>query len=145
MEKSLVVKNNIRIDAPVTKVWEVLTKPEYIRQWDELPEDFGDYEIHPATIIEWAGYSRLRVVEFELNKKLRYSLYVPAWNDESITGVGYSYTLSVDDDGHTWLGIEIGDFALLTESAKYYDHSVDFGKTASQKIKELAEKREILL
>lgn len=145
MEKSLIVKNNIRIDAPVTRVWEVLTKPEYIRQWDELPEDFGDYEIHPATIIEWPGYSRLRVVEFELNKKLRYSLYVPAWNDESITQVGYTYSLSVDDNGYTWLGIEIGDFAILSEGTKYHDSSMDFGKTASQKIKELAEKREILL
>ncbi|MCW4470739.1 SRPBCC domain-containing protein [Flavobacterium sp. MFBS3-15] len=145
MSKSLVVKNNIRIDAPVTRVWEVLTKPEYIRQWDELPEDFGDYEVHPATIIEWPGHSRLRVIDFEINKKLRYSLYVPAWNDENITNVGYTYTLSSDQDGNTWLGIEIGDFALLTESVKYYDASIEFGQTASQKIKELAEKRDILL
>lgn len=145
MSKSLVVKNNIRIDAPVTRVWEVLTKPEYIRQWDELPEDFGDYEVHPATIIEWPGHSRLRVIDFEINKKLRYSLYVPAWNDENFTNVGYTYTLSSDQDGNTWLGIEIGDFALLTESVKYYDASIEFGQTASQKIKELAEKRDILL
>lgn len=144
MSKSLVVKNNIRIDAPPTRVWEVLTKPEYIRQWDGLPEDFGDYEIHPSTVIEWPG-SRLNVVEFELNKTLRYSLYVPAWKDEGITNIGYTYSLSVDDNGHTWLGIEIGDFAILTESDKYYDESMAFGQTASQKIKELAEKREILL
>ncbi len=140
MEKSLIVKNNIRINAPVTHVWEVLTKPEYIRQWDELPEDFGDYEIHPATVIDWPGFSKLRVIELELNKKLRYSLYVPAWNDESINTVGYTYTLTIDNDGHTWLGIEIGDFAILDESSKYYDSSVNFGETASHKIKELAEK-----
>lgn len=145
MSKSLIVNNSIRINAPVTRVWEVLTKPEYIRKWDELPEDFGDYEIHPATIIEWPGYSRLKVVELELNKKLKYSLYVPAWNDESITNIGYTYTLSIDDDGHTWLGIEIGDFAILTEGDKYYDASVNFGETASHKIKALAEKRPIAL
>lgn len=145
MSKSLIVKNSIRINASVTRVWEVLTKPEYIRKWDELPEDFGDYEIHPATIIEWPGYSRLKVVELELNKKLRYSLYIPAWNDESITNVGYTYSLSIDDDGHTWLGIEIGDFAILTEGDKYYDASVTFGETASHKIKALAEKRPIAL
>ncbi|MHA3788876.1 SRPBCC domain-containing protein [Flavobacterium hauense] len=145
MSTSLIVKNNIRINAPVTRVWEVLTKPEYIRKWDELPEDFGDYEIHPATIIEWPGYSRLRVIELELNKKLKYSLYVPAWNDESITSVGYTYTLSIDADGYTWLGIEIGDFAILTEGTKYYDASVNFGETASHKIKTLAEKRPIAL
>lgn len=145
MSKSLIVKNNIRIDAPVNRVWEVLTKPEYIRQWDELPEDFGDYEIHPATVIEWPGYSKLSVVELELNRKLRYTLYVPAWNDESINSIGYTYVITVDDNGYTWLGIEIGDFAILSEGDKYYDASVTFGETASHKIKALAEKRQIAL
>lgn len=145
MSKSLIVENNIRIDAPVTRVWEILTRPEYIRQWDDLPEDFGDYEIHPATIIEWPGYSRMKVVEFELNKKLRYSLYVPSWNDESITNIGYTYSLSVDDNGYTWLSIEVGDFAILTEGDKYFNESITFGETASQKIKELAEKKPIVL
>jgi uncharacterized protein YndB with AHSA1/START domain len=143
MSKSLIVKHSTRIDAPLNRVWEVLTKPQYIRQWDELPEDFGDYEISPATIIEWPGYSKLSVVEFELNKKLRYSLYVPAWNDESITNVGYTYTLSVDDNGYTWLTVEIGDFAILNEGDKYYDESFTFGQTASQKIKELAESHDL--
>lgn len=145
MSKSLIVKNNIRIDAPVSRVWDVLTKPEYIRQWDNLPEDFGDFEIHPATIIEWPGYSKMSVVEFDMNKTLRYSLFVPAWKEENVTNVGYTYSLSVDNDGYTWLGIEIGDFAILTEGDKYYGESLSFGETASQKIKELAEKREILL
>lgn len=145
MSKSLIVRNNIRIDAPLSRVWDVLTKPHYIRQWDELPEDFGDYEIHPATVIEWPGYSKLSVVEFELNKKLRYSLFVPAWKEENVNNIGYTYSLSVDDNGYTWLGIEIGDFAILTESDKYYDESVRFGETASQKIKKLSEKREIAL
>ncbi|WP_297333418.1 SRPBCC domain-containing protein [Flavobacterium sp.] len=139
MSKSLIVNNNIRIDAPVARVWEVLTKPEYIRQWDSLPEDFGDYEIHPATVIEWPGYSKMQVVEFELNKTLRYSLFVPAWNNEEVTNVGYTYNLSVDENGYTWLGIEIGDFAILTEGDKYYEESITFGETASQKIKQLSE------
>lgn len=145
MSKSLIVKNNIRIDAPVSRVWEVLTKPYYIRQWDNLPEDFGDYEIHPATIIEWPGYSKMSVVEFDLNKTLRYSLFVPAWKEENVSNIGYTYSLSVDNDGYTWLGIEIGDFAILTEGDKYYGESISFEKTASQKIKKLAEKREIVL
>jgi hypothetical protein len=145
MSKSLIVKNYIRINAPVARVWEVLTKPEDIRKWDELPEDFGDYEIHPATVIEWPGYSKLSVIELELNKKLKYSLYVPAWNDESITHIGYTYSITVDEHGYTWLGIEIGDFAILAEGTKYYDASVNFGETASHKIKALAEKRPIAL
>lgn len=144
MSKSLIVKNNIRIDAPLERVWEVLTKPKYIRQWDQLPEDFGDFEIHPATVIEWPGYSKLSVVEFVPNQMLRYELYVPTW-EERVTNIGYTYTLTVDNEDHTWLGVEIGDFAILADGDKYFDSSVDFEKTASQKIKELAERREIAL
>ncbi|QEE49989.1 SRPBCC domain-containing protein [Flavobacterium alkalisoli] len=144
MSKSLIVKNNIRIDAPLERVWEVLTKPKYIRQWDQLPEDFGDFEIHPATVIEWPGYSKLSVVEFVPNQMLRYELYVPTW-EERVTNIGYTYTLTVDNEDHTWLGVEIGDFAILADGDKYFDTSVDFEKTASQKIKELAERREIAL
>lgn len=145
MSKSLVVKNNIRINAPVTRVWEVLTKPEYIRQWDYLPEDFGDYEIHPATIIERPDASRLSVVTFDINKALSYSLYVPELDNESINRVGYNYTLSVDDNGYTWLGVEIGDFAILTEGDTYYNETMAFGETASHRIKELAERNTAIL
>lgn len=145
MSKSLVIKSNIRIDAPVSRVWEVLTKPEYIRQWDYLPEDFGDYEIHPATVIERPDASRLSVITFDVNKSLSYSLQVPEWDKESINQVGYKYTLSVDDNGYTWLGIEIGDFAILTEGDRYYDETVTFGETASQRIKEIAERRTAVL
>lgn len=140
MEKSLIVKNSIRIDAPPSRVWEVLTKPEYIRQWDDLPEDFGDYEISPTTIIEWPGHAKMNVVVFELNKHLKYSLEVPGWTQEHVNNIGYSYHIAIDDNGYTWLTVEIGDFAILEETGqKFYEGSVEFEPTASQKIKELAE------
>lgn len=84
MKKSLIVKNNIRIDAPVSRVWEILTKPEYIRQWGMLPEDFGDYDITPATIIEYPD-KRLSVVTFNVNQTLKYSLYIPIWEEQVTT------------------------------------------------------------
>jgi uncharacterized protein YndB with AHSA1/START domain len=143
MKNSLIVKQSIKIDAPPSRVWQILTKPEYIRQWDELPENFGDYDISPATVIEWPQ-SRLSVVEFRLNETLRYELYIPTWEEE-VNNIGYAYSLSTDDEGHTWLTVEIGDFAILVEGDNYYNESVSFGQTASQKIKELAEKKEVLL
>lgn len=143
MKNSLIVKQSIKIDAPPTRVWEILTKPEYIRRWGHLPEDFGDFEISPATVIEYPQ-SRLSVALFEMNKALGYSLYMPTWEEE-VHNVGYTYRLSVDHDGHTWLNTEIGDFAILVEGDRYYNESMRFGETASHKIKELAEKKEVLL
>lgn len=143
--KSLIVRNSIRIEAPPSRVWNVLTKPEYIREWDRLPEDFGDYEVHPATVINYPGYSELRVTAFERDKLIRYSMYVPAWKNLKTDHVGYAYSISTDDNGYTWLGIEIGDFAIVTEGDRYYRESVAFGETASQKIKELAERKGAVL
>ena len=145
MSKSLVVKHSIKINATPSRVWEILTKPEYIRQWDKLPEDFGDFQIDPVTVIEWPGQRRLNVVEFDLNSKLSYSLSIPEWEQQGVLHIGYNYSLSIDSEGYTWLGIEIGDFAILTEADKYYDESAIFGQTASQKIKDLAENNFIAL
>ena len=141
MSKSLIVKHSIKIDAAPSRIWEILTKPEYIRQWDRLPEDFGDYEIHPATIIEWPEQKMVNVVEFDLNKSLKYTLSIPEWQEQGVLHIGYNYNLFIDSEGYTWLGIEIGDFAILTEADKYYDENSIFGQTASQKIKELAENK----
>jgi uncharacterized protein YndB with AHSA1/START domain len=143
MSKSLIVKHSIRIEATPNRVWEVLTKPQYIRQWGFLPEDFGDFEISPTTILEYPD-RRLNVLEFNPNTTLRYSLYVPTWEEE-VTSIGYTYALSADAQGHTWLSVEIGDFAILVEGDKYYGESTIFGETASHKIKALAEKRQIAL
>lgn len=58
---------------------------------------------------------------------------------QSISDATYSYEINVDENGKTWLKIEIGDFAVLLENGKLYDEATVFGKTASQKIKEFAE------
>jgi uncharacterized protein YndB with AHSA1/START domain len=42
MSQQLIVKCNVTINTPASKVWEVLVKPQFIKQWDELPEEFGE-------------------------------------------------------------------------------------------------------
>jgi uncharacterized protein YndB with AHSA1/START domain len=141
--KSLIVKQSIKINATPERVWEILTNARYIRMWGILPEDFGDYEITPATILNY-GHAKLNVARFELNQTLGYSLYMPIW-EEQVNDIGYTYSLTKDDDGATWLHTEIGDFTILVEGDKYYNDNKRFSQTASHKIKDLAEKKEILL
>ncbi len=144
MNHALIVKNNIKINATPEKVWEVLTNPYYIKQWDELPEDFGDEAVSASTIINFPGFSKLTVTGYEPGRVIRYQLYVDAWGETVIPDINYSYHISQDANGETWLGIEIGDFAVLTDGSKYYDESINFGNTASQKIKELAEDHTVI-
>lgn len=139
MNHNLIVKNHIQIDATPEKVWDVLTNPRYIRQWDKLPEDFGDEAVNAATEIDFAGYSRMKVSAFEPGRVIRYSLHISDYNLQAVSDATYSYEINVDENGKTWLKIEIGDFAVLLENGKLYEESTIFGKTASQKIKELAE------
>lgn len=139
MDHNLIVKNYIQIDATPEKVWDVLTDPRYIRQWDELPEDFGDDAINASTEIDFVGYSKMKVSSFEPGKVVRYALHISDYTLQAIPDATYSYEVNVDENGKTWLKIKIGNFSVLFEDGKLYDESVTFGKTASQKIKELAE------
>ncbi|MGM0876278.1 MAG: SRPBCC domain-containing protein [Bacillota bacterium] len=117
----------------------MVSKPEFIRQWDDLPEDFSAESLTLGSVIEWPGYSRLTVVAFEPNKLLRLSLYVPKWQLQPTSyDIAYTYTLSVDNE-NTLLSIEIGDFAQLSDGERYYEESLTYGNIALEKIKELSE------
>ena len=139
MDHNLIVKNYIQIDATPEKVWDVLTDPRYIRQWNDLPEDFGDEAVNAASEIDFPGYSRMKVSAFEPGRVVRYALHISDYTLQAVPDATYSYEIDVDENRKTWLRIEIGDFAVLLEDGKLYEESVIFGKTASQKIKELAE------
>lgn len=139
MNHDLIVKNYIQIDATPEKVWAVLTEPRYIRHWDKLPEDFGDEAVNAATEIDFPGYSKMKVSAFEPGRVIRYSLHISDYDLQAIPDATYSYEINVDENGKTWLAINIGDFAVLLEDGKLYEESTIFGKTASMKIKELAE------
>ncbi|MNZ44692.1 hypothetical protein D3C78_623250 [compost metagenome] len=140
MSKPLVVKNEIVIYAPASKVWEVLINPRFIKQWDELPDGYGEENLKLGSVIEWVGNAVLTVSAFEPCKLLRLSFYQPGWElpPESYS-IAYTCSLSAQNDGSTLFTMEIGDFAQLPDGQPYYEGSIPFGQIASQRIKELAE------
>lgn len=139
VQRTLLVTEEINIHAPAEKVWDVLVNPHYIKQWDDLPEDFDEEILTGASVIEWTGYSTLTVTDFEPLKRLRLSLYSPKWElSPAAYDIAYTYILSPHEN-HTRLTITIGDFAQLADGENYYGESVRFGKAAAEKIKELAE------
>ncbi|MCE7072138.1 SRPBCC domain-containing protein [Dyadobacter sp. CY327] len=141
MDQALTVQDQISIEAPLSKVWEILIAPKYVRQWDELPSDFGDYYLELGRVIDWSGRSRLTVTAHEPNALLKLSLYVEKWEQSPAAyDIAYTYRLSENENG-VLLQVEIGDFAVLADGQSYYDASVEFAKTALEKIKNLAENR----
>lgn len=139
MEDSLLVKKTISIKAPPSKVWEVLTRPEFIKQWDELPDDFGNAPLSKGSVINWEGYSKLTVTGFEPGKLLKMKLYAEKW-EKPEAAYDVAYTFAIDEkEGHTSLLLSIGDFAVLPNGQPYYEASLEFADTATKKIKELSE------
>jgi uncharacterized protein YndB with AHSA1/START domain len=141
MDRALVVKDKIEINAPASKVWEILIAPKYIRQWDDLPSEFGDYYLEPGRVISWTGISRLTVTESEPNALLKLSLYVDKWElSPASYDIAYTYKLFDSGAGVT-LELEIGDFSVLSDGEQYYESSKEFAATALEKIKNLSENR----
>jgi uncharacterized protein YndB with AHSA1/START domain len=141
MSQQLTVNDKVFIEAPVSKVWEVLVAPKYIRQWDDLPHDFDDYYLETGRTIEWSGISKMTVTVCDPHKSLVFSLYVSKWEQPPAAyDIGYRYDLKEQDSG-TLLRLSIGDFSILPDGDDYYKTSKEFAANALGKIKSLAENR----
>lgn len=143
MTKQLIVEDEILIEATPSKVWEILTLPKYVAQWDELPEVYPDEEMTEGSQVVWelpdGGKSITTIIKAEENKELVISLFVSKWEVQPNEGdVAYRYQLE-ERGNHTLLKLKIGDFALLSNGQMYFDASVEFAANSKQVIKKLAE------
>lgn len=136
MNEPLLVEKQIQIPAPISHVWQILITPTSIRQWDDLPEGFGEELPTLGRIIAWEGHAILTVTAFESEKLLRMALYAASWTQPpSAYDIGYTFTLAAQDGG-TRLTITVGDFAPLANGQEYYAASVEFASDAGEKIKQ---------
>jgi uncharacterized protein YndB with AHSA1/START domain len=138
-----VVNGRISIQAPASKVWEVLTHPDHIRQWDALPDNFGNAPLQPGTVLEWPGFSRLTVTVFEPVRQLELSLHSPRWKSPPTDHqIAYTYMLA-EEEGGTQLSLRFGDLGSLPddEASAYREAGEEFCETALPEIKRLAEEQ----
>jgi uncharacterized protein YndB with AHSA1/START domain len=137
--EKLIVKDQVEINASIDKVWEVLVNPDFIKQWDDLPENYPGGHLKLGSTIEWEGYSKLTMTEFDKPNKLKMNLYLPKVELEPTQyDANYIYLLT-EKNGKTTLSFEIGDYSNLPKAKDYYDASLEWVQTAKQKIKELSE------
>lgn len=141
MNKNLTVKKSITINAPASKVWQVLTNPETVKQFLFGAELKTDWQIG-SDIVFQGSYQGMnykdkgKIVVFEPNKKLQYT-YLSSFSGLEDQEENYSlvtYELH-EEDGHTVLTGSQQGFA----DEEKMEHAKMGWQTSLEDIKKLAE------
>jgi len=150
MNAPLIVKNDITIDAPATKVWDALTKPDWTKQYMFGCEPITDWK--PGSPLLWKGTFndvemvavKGQVVRFEPPRSLVYTVIDP--NNPAIPDLPENYltvTCNLNETaGHTQLTVTQGDYSTVADGDNRYNHTVDGGgwEPILVQIKQLLEK-----
>ena len=103
--------SRIMIKAPLQKVWDTLTKPEFVKLWQYGSDLQTNWEVGSKIkfVTEWEGKIFEQwgtVLEFTPTTKLRYSLFAPRpdLDDKPENYFNMIYSLTADD-GQTKLEI----------------------------------------
>jgi uncharacterized protein YndB with AHSA1/START domain len=145
----LFVDKSIEINAPVSKVWEILTEREYTAEW--APEFSGGSPFHiesnwkPGSPVHWKDSEGKTIVEGNVTalvpkRLLRFTVFDVRSERPSVTEEdGITYELS-EEDGKTTLHVLQGNFSAISEGEKYRDMSAGVWDHVLPKVKKLAER-----
>jgi len=144
--KELIVKKSFEIDAPASKVWEILTNPTYTKQYMFGCELLSDWKIGSPVIwksfLDGKVYVKGNLLKIESNKFLQFTVFDPNMGVEDIPSNYATVTYDLSSEGNgTKLSISQGDFAGIAEGEKRYNEA-NFGwDMIFIKMKELAEQK----
>jgi uncharacterized protein YndB with AHSA1/START domain len=144
----LIFRQSIEINAPVSKVWAVLTKPELAKQFMFGFAPVTDWKV--GSTIDWKGVVNHKevtavtgkVLAFEPEKLIQYSVFDPQNPDlkdipSNYTTVTERLTLRRDK---VLLEVSQGDFAPVVGGQTRYEHTIAGWGAVIPVIKDLAEK-----
>lgn len=134
MSKPLIVKNTITINAPVSKVWDVLTNPQQTVKYMFGCKVITDYQ--PGHPIIWQGtheghdtvYVTGTMVNYKLEKLFAYTVFDPfsTYEDTPANHLTVTYTLTPHNDS-TVLEVTQGDYTQVPDGQPRYDQAIAEG------------------
>ena len=142
MNRQLILQKTVNIKAPVSKVWEALTQPEWIKQYLFGTNTISDWKVGSPIVFTgmWEGKEykdKGTILKFEKGKVLQYD-YWSGFSGLPDVPENYSvitFTLS-SHDGETTLSLTQEPFA--NEAA--LEHSGKNWEGVLRTLKELLEK-----
>ena len=143
--KRLIVSKSIKISAPASKIWEVLTNTDFTKQYMFGCEAVSEWSTGSALI--WKGakdgktYVKGNVVGIVPGRFLQYTTFDPnaAYEDKPSNYTTVTYEIK-EKENHTVLSVSQGDFAEQPEAERRYLETTTGWESVLPKIKELAEK-----
>jgi uncharacterized protein YndB with AHSA1/START domain len=141
----LLIRKSIDIDAPVETLWKVLTDSEFIRQYMFGCNAETDWK--PGSPLLWRGasdgkvYVKGHVVSIERPHRLAYTIFDPNSTIKDIPAnyLTMTYELKQHNGRASVLEITQGDFSVVEDGARRYQHSLDGDDPVLTGIKKLAE------
>ena len=144
----LFVDTSIEINAPIARVWEVLTDSGYTAEWASEFSDGSPFHIESDwklnSPVSWKGLDGKTIVEgnvtaLQPGKLLRFTVFDVRSKRPPVTEEdGITYQLS-ERNGKTTLHILQGDFSAMPDGEKYRNMSAEIWSLVLPKVKGLAE------
>ncbi len=143
----MIVHDSIDIDTTPARVWEVLTKPDYTRQYMFDCDAVSDWQVGSPLV--WRGakdgkvYVKGTIVEIDPDRLLQYTTFSPDafdhYEDKSENYTTVTLELTTVEEA-TRLSVSQGDFARIANGEMRFTHTVNSWHTVLQQIKEIAER-----
>ena len=149
MNKPLIVKNTIVINAPASKVWDTLVNPQQTKKYMFGCETVSDWKTGSPLL--WRGtyegnemvFVKGIIVDIQPGKFLAYTTIDP--NNKVIEDIPENYlTVTYElktENGQIILTATQGDYSKVGDGANRYKHTVDGGgwQPILEQIKKLVE------
>ncbi len=122
-----VVRRSLLLDAPVSRVWDALLRPELTRQYMYGCEAISNWQ--PGSPLLWKGtyegqelvFVKGTVVEVEPERRLAYTMIDPNGGLEDLPENYLTATFALEpENGQTRLTIEQGDYTKVADGEKRY-------------------------
>lgn len=149
MQKSLIVENEIQLQATPEKVWDALVNPEQTKKYMFGCETVSDWQVGSSLLwqAEYEGRNMVFVkgviLDIDPGRLLVYTTFDPNSTIEDIpeNHATVTYRLSPQGGG-THLYVSQGDFAQLADGERRYNEVADGGgwQPILDQIKALLEK-----
>lgn len=140
------VQQQVILSAPQPVVWDLLTVPRHISQWDDLAPnvDVRAERILQDQEMAWAmpdGHiSSMKVVKMDPYKSLQLKLNMTRWPLHSaFYDIKYDYEL-ISNGFSTLLSMKFGDYGMLPNADELYQSSKLYAQTVSEKLKGYVER-----